>query len=239
MKPFFVMLLLTALLQAGIDVRQNIKALYRGVTLSGEQKRYLLEHREEMLGITKEIALQAAGEESIHDENIVEFLLTADGGIRKFKYLVRGDKRSVDKLTRSIIGKALNCYPRPPVTTPIRLIIKYETGRDEDAIVITAKREEHGAAAPHEFHPIIIRGTTLFPEGGSEYVRVFETRRDGFVNLNADPLRCVRRVTLLTEENRKVHVGPVYRNFNTRIPKGRYKLLVQTNETCKISFQYP
>jgi hypothetical protein len=45
---------------------------------------------------------------------------------------------------------------------------------------------------------------------------------------------------LLTESNQKVPNGTYWGfSINKEVPQGKYKLLVQTKQTCDVSIQYP
>jgi hypothetical protein len=83
----------------------------------------------------------------------------------------------------------------------------------------------------------IYPGTTRFDYSSKEYVRVFETSEDGFVNISASPQMCAT-FTLLTNKNQKVrgYMTPWYINQN--ILKGKYKLLIRVKKKCDVSIQY-
>jgi hypothetical protein len=84
----------------------------------------------------------------------------------------------------------------------------------------------------------ISKGTTRFQHDSKEYIRTFNTRRDGYVNLSVNSL-CLRRATLLTERGRKIkEVGKYNMRINEEVPKGKYKILIKTNKICDVNLDY-
>jgi hypothetical protein len=241
MKTLAIFLfMIGSLLHADIEVKQNMKALYRGVELTPVQEDYIFDNQE----ITRRIMLNTARKEAkslknrgyVNEKNVVEFVLNPDGSMGKLRYLSRSDERYIDKLTRTIIQKAYKKFPKPEEATPIRYIFVYQIGKD-NAITLHSGAIQNSTGSRYQG---IARGTTRFQHSSKEYVKMFETSRDGFVNMNTDPWNCAKRVTLLTHQNQRVNtgIGGNYQ-FNIEVPKGKYKLLVLTRQTCNINLQYP
>lgn len=80
----------------------------------------------------------------------------------------------------------------------------------------------------------------IFQHSSEEYVRVFDTSRDGFINLSVNPHYCMQRATLLTNMGQKIEMKGLYNmTINTEIAKGKYKILLKTKKTYDVNLQYP
>lgn len=237
-------ILIATLLNASIDVKQNMKALYRDVELTTVQEDYILDNQDNLKSISQSIARKEAKHlkngDYINEKSVVEFMLNTDGSIGKIKYLSRSNERSIDKLTKTVVNKAYKRFPRPEEVTPIRLIFIYQMGKKYVPSSYSGNSQKITSKSSYSQYQNIPRGTTRFEYSSKEYVREFETSKDGFINMSYDPTLCVRRISILTMKNQKIRLGysPTL-HVNVGIPKGKYKLLVQTNKTCNISLQYP
>lgn len=237
-------ILIGTLLNASIDVKQNIKALYRGVELSTAQEDYILDNQETLKSISQSTARKEAKHlkngDYINEKSVVEFMLNTDGSIGKIKYLSRSNERSIDKLTKTIVNKVYKRFPQPEEATPIRLIFIYQVGKKGVSSSYSGNSQKVSSKSSYSQYQNIPRGTTRFPYNSKEYVRELETSKDGFINISYTPSLCVRRISLLTMQNQRLSLGysPTIQ-VNVEIPKGKYKLLIQAKKACDINLQYP
>lgn len=237
-KLILVFMILTAAANADIEVKINTKALYSDLfeKLSDQQKNYINEN----MDIIKDHTNNVLREESknikkikvINERIVIEFNLNTDGTMSNFNYLSKSDERAYNDLSKKVCQIAIKKYPTPKEATPIRLIFDYKIGKNVSQEIGT---KDQGKINER----IIQRGSTRFEHSMEEQVREFITSKDGFINVNLNPSMC-SSLTLLTESNQKIGNGTYYSFLiNKEVPKGRYKLLVQTKETCNVNIQYP
>ena len=113
----------------------------------------------------------------------------------------------------------------------MRYIFYYQIGK--------VKNSNSSSRSNETYYKTIQKGTTRFYHRSEEYVRVFETSKDGFVNINVNPYNCIKLITLLKDNGKKVASQAWYMSsFNQEIMKGKYKLLIQTKDDCDVSIQY-
>ena len=231
MKNIFL-LLVSISIYANINVTQNIRALYKDVKLTEVQKDYILDNQEMTVDLLqKEIRQETKALKQLDDKNIVSFVLTKYGEIKNIHFLVHSDIRKLDKKVKKSIMKIAHRLPRPKEDTELRYIIHYYKGQ---------KVKHYSPATAHQrsYEIEIARGTTRFEHSSKEYVRVFETSEDGFVNVSTKPQMCAT-IKILTNKNQLMHkFGAVPWEFNMEIQKGKYKILIKTNKTCDVSLQY-
>jgi hypothetical protein len=184
----------------------------------------------------KKETLNLKKEKFISDRNVVEMIVEKDGSVKEITFLSKSSERRFDNITKKVLEEAVKSYPKQNEPTPIRMIMIYENGNAKPFISEKEKKEKE------RYSNMLQRGTTRFEHSMSQQVREFETSRDGFINANVNPNSCAQ-ISLLTETNQKVNVGLammfIHTAINVEVPKGRYKLLVQTRETCNVNIQYP
>ena len=116
----------------------------------------------------------------------------------------------------------------------IRFIIHFKKGK-----INKTNTEYNTLSNTKPYYKNISQGTTRFEHQSEEYVRTFETSKDGFMNLSINPFPCMQRITLLTSNNQEIKVIGFYRSrMNQEIPKGKYKLLFKTKKTCNVNLEY-
>ncbi|MDD5157789.1 hypothetical protein [Sulfurimonas sp.] len=239
-KALIIVMLSWVIASANMEVKMNIKALYKDKfeTLSEKQQNYIYDNMNKIKEITEAVLKQETKnlqkEKFIDEKNVIEFILNSDGSIGEINYIARSSERKFDNLSKRIIETSLKNYPMPKEATPIRMIFVYSVGKK-----FSESRER---ADSRPYIQIIQRGTSRFEHSMKEQVREFETLKDGFVNVNVNPQSCAE-VSLLTDNNQKVNggLGQIFMHYsiNTEVPKGKYKLLVQTKVTCNVNIQYP
>jgi TonB family protein len=171
----------------------------------------------------------------INDKNVIEFMMNENGTIDSIKFLRKSDERNLDKMTMKIVEQASKQMITPKEKTPMRFIFIYRIGQS----AINNQSNDSSAANVSTYEIPIPKGTTRFEHTSKEYVRVFETSKDGFVNLSTTPNQCMKRITLLDSDGRKIGVSYAEMlGINVEILKGSYKLLFQTKKTCDVSLQY-
>lgn len=224
---------------AEFEVKMNTKALYRETfeKLTVEQQNYILDNMDSIQSTTEAILKKETTplkkEKNIEDKNVVEIILTKDGAIEEIKFLMRSSERRYDDITKKVLEEAVKSFPKPKEKTPIRMIIIYENGNSRPFVSEKEKAEKE------KYANMLQRGTTRFEHSMSQQVREFETSKDGFINVSLRPQMCAS-LQILTENNQQVRNGTyTYWTINTEVPKGRYKILVQTKETCDLNIQYP
>ncbi|MDD3817226.1 MAG: TonB C-terminal domain-containing protein [Thiovulaceae bacterium] len=238
-KIFFLLFILSNLLNADfIEVKQNIKALYHDVQLTPNQQEYILENEYENVETLKKIFQKELKKQTklhTNEKNVVEFSLHPNGEISDIKFLKKSNSYQIDKATKNVILQAASQFKKPIEQTPMRFIFDYKPSSNQQT---HAKHSSETASEPT--YQNISRGTTRFEHSSREYVRVFQTNKDGFVNLSVHPNFCMERATILTEQGQKVHLARLYEmNINKEIPQGKYKLLLKTKQTCNVNLQYP
>lgn len=240
LKLILVFMMLAAGANADIEVKINTKALYADLfeKLSDQQKNYINEN----MDIIKDHTNNVLREESkniqkakfINERIVVEFNLNTDGTMSNFNYLSKSDERASNDLSKKVCQIAIKKYPTPKEATPIRLIFDYKIGKDVSQEIATKEQEKLKKINER----IIQRGTTRFEHSMGQQIREFETTRDGYVNISASPQICAA-FTLLTNNNQITGGAHVPWAINYEVPQGKYKLLVQTKQTCNVNIQYP
>lgn len=224
-------------LKIDVRVEQNIKALYRDVNITDEQKKYIIDNEEQNIKtiqteLINEIS-QFKQSQNIDEKNVVEFELNRDGKISNIELLATSNNRRLDKISKQTLEKVSTKLVLPKENIKLRFIFKYSIKNKNDQVV----QSNSVNTISNEIY--IKRGTTRFEHSNDEYIRVFETNGNGFINFNTNPKRCTKYVTLLSEKGKKIRRGSSYWQFNVEVPKGKYKLLIQTKEPCSVNLQYP
>lgn len=243
MKLFIVAIaLISTLLNAGVEVTQNMRALYKGVDLTAGQENYILDHQASIIKVF-EVTLKKEskhlGNQTYHDErNVISFTLNPDLSINDFKFLSRSSERILDNTTKNAIYGGIEKFPMPKESTVMRFIITYNLGT-QNTQNYSYENQPRKQSETKERYQNIAKGTTRFQHSMKEYIREFETSEDGFINYKTEPDGCMKKLSLLTKDNQNVSVGyNPSRYINVEIPKGKYKLLFNTNKTCDIQLQY-
>ena len=241
MKITIILLITTIILSADyVEVKQNMRALYKDVNLTETQKNYIENNQDENIEIINKL-LQKETEKLkkknyIHEKNIIEFILNQDMTISTIKFIKKSNDRSIDNITKEIIEQARNKFNKPIEPTPMRFIFIYEIGEVTDNENINSNT----TANKNSYEKSISRGTTRFEHTSEEYIRIFETKKDGFINLSVNPALCMNRATILTEYGQNVKMVGIYNmSINQEVTKGKYKILFKTEKTCNVNLQYP
>lgn len=224
---------------ADFEVKMNTKALYRDSfeKLSLNQQNYILDNMDKIQSITeatlKKETLHLKKEKFIDDKNVAELILNTDGSIKGIEFIARSNERRFDNITKKVLEEAAKSYPKPSEPTPIRMVMIYENGNIKPFISEKEKTDKK------QFDNMLKRGTTRFEHSMSQQMKEFETSKDGFINASLYPQLC-GSIEVLTETNQKIkNDSYVWWTINTEVPKGKYKLLIQTKETCNVNIQYP
>lgn len=223
-----------------VEVTQNLRALYKDVNLTETQKNYIENNQDENIETINQL-LQKETEKLkkknyIHEKNVIEFTLNQDMTISTIKFIKKSNDRNIDNITKEIIEKAKNKFNKPIEPTPMRFIFKYEIGEDTNY----NDMKNNTTANQNSYEKSISRGTTRFEHTSEEYTRIFETKKDGFINLSVNPAYCMNRATILTEYGQNVKmVGTYNMSINQEVTKGKYKILFKTEKTCNVNLQYP
>jgi hypothetical protein len=224
---------------AEFEVKMNTKALYKDSfeKLSTSQQDYILDNMDTIRSVTEAIlkkeTIPLRKEKNIDDKNAVELMVEKDGSIKEITFLMRSAERRFDNITKKVLEEAVKSYPKPNEPTPIRMVVVYENGIVKPFINDKERKEKE------RYSNMLKRGTTRFEHTMGQQVREFETSKDGFINANLYPQMC-GVLELLTESNQKVPNGTYWGfSINKEVPQGKYKLLVQTKQTCDVSIQYP
>lgn len=223
---------------AEFEVKMNIKALYRDSfeKLSPTQQNYIYDNIDKIQSITqaalKKETIDLKKEKFVSDKNIVEIILDTNGSIKEIKFISRSNERRFDNITKKVLEEAVKNFPKPNEPTPIRMIVTYEHERVN--LLANMKKEKRVETNTN----YIQRGTTRFEHSMGEQMREFETSSDGFINISANPQTCAS-FTILSHKNQRLGGMYVPWAINTELPKGKYKLLIQTKQTCNVNIQYP
>jgi len=224
---------------ASIEVQMNLKALYADKIekMTEEQKNYINDNMDTIKEKTNDTlkaetkALQKA--KYLNDSNVIEFLLNPNGTIENFKYLNKSNENRFNQLSKKVCEETIKKIPLPKETTPIRLIFEYRIQKSN------MQQMESTTATKYDNNNLE-RGNTRIDHSMDKQIRTFETSKDGFVNITTTPNGCIN-FSLLTENNQKVTAGfsDTWWNANLELRKGKYKILIQTKQTCIINMQYP
>lgn len=226
--------MLSAILNANVEIKQNIKALYKNVKLTEDQKDFIFDNQEDMKNIIYKIANQKLKKNkkgTMNEKNVIEFTLTPKGEVSDFKYLKRSNKRKYDKQVKEIIVASAKKFPKPTVATPMRYIIKYNNMPKQ-----TIQKVETTEIDQKPRYQRIPLGTSRFLYSSKEYVRVFKVSKDGYINISNE--MCAN-VTILTIQNQRIRTGPMWWRINEPIKKGNYKMLIKAKKKCDLNVQYP
>jgi hypothetical protein len=240
MKKIILILLFIVNANANIEISQNIKALYKNVNLTENQENYILDNLE----IHKKILRTALKKELkyikyLNEKNVISFILTPAGEIKDIKLLEKSGNRKLDNITKRTIKKIANKLPRPQEETNIRFIISYKIGQNKTNYYNNQINNISNNRKAEPYYQNISRGTTRFEHRSEEYIRIFETNEDGFINMSVNPAYCMSRATLLTYKGQKIVIKGMYNMMiNEEIPKGKYKILFKTKKLCDVNIEY-
>lgn len=233
------LLILSSGAMADFEVKMNTKALYRDSfeKLSLNQQNYILDNMDTIRSVTETIlkkeTLPLKKEKFIDDKNVAELILNIDGSIKEIGFIARSNERRFDNITKKVLEEATKSFPKPSEPTPIRMVITYENEIVKPFISEKEKVEKQ------KYSNMLKRGTTRFEHSMGQQVREFETSKDGYVNISLYPQMC-GTIDVLTESNQRVNNRSyAWWTINAEIPQGKYKLLIQTKETCNVNIQYP
>jgi len=123
-----LILLLLSTLNAGVNITQNMKALYKGVELSERQKEYILYSDANINMFEKVLENEIEQFETLNEKNVVSFLVLPSGEITNFKFLKTSYNKILDKITKDTIKKASSLILKPKEKTEIRYIISFRVG---------------------------------------------------------------------------------------------------------------
>lgn len=230
-------------IQMNIRVEQNIKALYRDIDLTKEQKTYIEESEEKNINALNKILLKEAHNiytiKNIDDKNIIQFELNTDGTVNNIELISKSDNKQIDKTTKNTIEKINNQLVLPKEKITLRYIFKYEI-KNKNTKVIKNNNEINTNQSSENNEIYINRGTTHFKYDSKEYYRIFNTNEDGFIDVSQEPNSCAKRITILTEKGKNLAeaAGYLFSRINKEAPKGKYKILIQTKQDCNINLQY-
>ena len=248
MKIIFIILISIGWLNAvdnleiniNLRVEQNIKALYKDVDLTAEQKKYIEESEEVNINEIKKILIKEASniniEKNANEKNVVEFELDENGEINNIELILKSSYKQLDKTTKLTIEKANNKLLLPKEKTRLRYIFRYDIkNKKYSPIKHSSNKSEN-----RQIYQNIARGTTNFKYDSKEYTREFDTNKDGFINVSQEPNGCAKRITILTENGMSIAEasGSLFSRINKEAPKGKYRILVQTKQDCKINLHY-
>lgn len=241
-KIILIVLLMSSILNANIEITQNIKALYKGVKLTKVQEEYIIENQDKNIDVLKKYIkkeVEDLNTKYLDEKNIISFIFEPSGEINKIKFLKKSDNRKLDKATKNAIINGSKEFVKPSEKTEMRFILSYNIGQAQNSIKNSKEKYETTRAREPYYIPIS-NGTTRFEHSSTEYVRVFETSKDGFVNLSVNPSYCMERATLLTNIGQRIEIKGLYNMMiNTEIAQGKYKILLKTKKTCNVNLEYP
>ncbi|WP_321777805.1 TonB family protein [Sulfurimonas sp.] len=242
-KLTIIFLLLTSILNASVIATQNMKALYKDVELTEVQEDYILDNQDNNIDIIQKILMIEIRKKNIkylNEKNVVSFTLTPAGEITKIKFLKTSNDRKLDSITKKAIKKASKVFVKPKEPTQIRFIISYRVGESKRNNYNNQSRQDVSTNIKKPYYMTIERGTTKFNYQSEEYTRVFETTKDGFINMTQEPHGCIKRVTILKDNGEKIAeaTGGIFNSINKEAEKGKYKILIQTKKDCKINLDY-
>ena len=226
-----LVLLFNMILEAKIIVNQNIKALYKNVNLTEEEKEYI-ELNKDINTLILQKALDKDFKKENSDKNVISFILTPNGKIKNFKFLVKADKAKLNRKTKQIVYSIADKFVQPKKKIELRFIIRFYKNKYS-----SQESKRYTNSKKKDFYQTIYPGTSRFDYSSKEYVRVFETSEDGFVNISASPGMCAT-FSLLTDKNQKIYGNLNPWSINKNILKGKYKLLIRVKKRCNVSIQY-
>ena len=232
----FILLLIIVNLYASVEVRQNLRALYRGVELKDLQIEYLLDTKDINSKLFQKVLQKKTAKLDLDYrdlKSVISCILKPNGTVTRVKFLKRSDNSQFNNTIKKTLKKIAKDFEITKEEVELRFIISSKATRTQQNYQRNIKQKS--SRKPY-FIPIA-RGTTRFEQSSKEYVRVFETRDDGFMYANVTPSMCAT-LKVLTRKNQKVRTGYSAWSINAEIPKGKYKLLIKTKRTCDVHLQY-
>jgi hypothetical protein len=127
-KTFILFIILISILDANIIVKQNIRALYKNVSLNNTEKEYIINNKDENIEIIQKALKRAIKKlklKYINEKNVISFILTQNQEINKIKFLKHSDNSKIDKITRKTIKKISKQFIKPEQDIQMRYIISY------------------------------------------------------------------------------------------------------------------
>lgn len=130
-KILIAMMLSWTIASANMEIKMNIKALYKDKfqTLSEKQQNYIYSNMNKIKEITeitlKQETKDLQKEKIINEKNVIEFILNSDGSMGEINYLSKSSKLKFDDLSKRVAEIAAKNYPLPEEATPIRVIFVY------------------------------------------------------------------------------------------------------------------
>ncbi len=247
MKVIIIFLMIVGMLNgAYIEVKQNMKALYKGVELTEVQEDYILDNQDENIEIINKVlkieVKKLKTKDFIHEKNVIEFILNPDGKISKIEFLEKSNDRKIDKITKEIIKQASSKFNKPIEPTLMRFIFVYQIGQVtySETSQSNSTNKNNNTSNRGTSYQEISNGTTRFEHSSKEYIRTFETSKDGYINLSVNPPYCMERATLLTKLGQRITAKGMYNMaINEEVARGQYKILLKTRATCNVNLLYP
>lgn len=232
-----ILVIATALnLFGSIEISQNMKALYKNVQLNEEQKKFIFDNEERAKQIIKSKLIEETKSiKNLNGKNVVAFKINKNGEIKNINILQENGNETIDRAVINAVKKAAINFPRPKEETEMRYIISF--GNDNK--IKTYQNNSGNSSEP--YYQNIERGTTKFEYSRKEYTRVFQTSKDGFINMYQEPMGCAKNVTILDNYGKKIAEASsmLFSKINVEAGKGKYKILVFTKQDCNINLQYP
>ena len=245
MKYIIFVFILVLNSQADLVIEQNIKALYHDVKLTADDIRYIQDNKEKNIASLAETGHKYTNRmKNINDKqkNVVEFTLTPECGIQNLHFLVRSDQNELDNLTKEIIENTQ--FSSTKVERKMRFVFVYDFFNTKD--IVAPSRESiqspvlktvEDAKVSESNGLVIARGVTSFNYSSKEYVREFQTLKDGSIIGTTSPSLCAY-FKLLSYDNKRIFSGILPWSIHTKLSKGRYKLVIKTMKDCDINLQY-
>lgn len=244
----FLIFLLLAVLSSHADlvIEQNIRALYHDVKLTSEDVAYIKENQDKNIAALIATAQRYISKmKNINDKqkNVVEFTLTPQCGIQNLHFLVRSDQKGLDDLTEEIIKNTQ--FNSTKVERKMRFVFVYDFYNTKDIVAVS--KESIQAPTIKTIQDVkvsessgleIQRGSTSFNYSSKEYVREFQTLKDGYISGTTSPSLCAY-FRVLTYDNKRIFSGILPWSIHAKISKGKYKLIIKTMKDCDINLQYP
>jgi hypothetical protein len=245
MKYYLLALMFALSAQSDLIIEQNIKALYHDVHLTPENNQYLILNREkniELLLQTSQKYIGTVKNLNERQKNVIEFDWTKDQKIKNFHFLVKSDLKLLDDLTQTIVQQTQ--FVASQEDKKLRFIFiydflnsKYIVSQHSMQSPLVMKEQQKEIVRNEPSSTEILRGTTRFEKSEKEYVREFQTSKDGLIIGSVSPLMCAS-FKLLDSNEKRVLSGILPWNIHAKLSKGRYKMIIKASKDCDVNLQY-
>jgi TonB family protein len=148
---YILLLIISINIYANIEIKQNLKALYKNVKLTEKQKNYIFDNEEIYKRLlSQELKKTLNYKNNINGKNVVRFSINKDGTVNDFEFLQKSGNEQLDRNSKKAILRATKKFPRPKEKTEMRYILIYDLKNTKKYIPKTTKKKIAKVCTPKE-----------------------------------------------------------------------------------------